>query len=150
MKIVAGTSSSRHASPVNFINARLHAPGRRKKTRNSWTGWAPSLNLTARTDRCKRRAILFTGSYLLSAAGQSGRTNQEFPLSVGTVTMIAPVYFFELRDSYVCSWCELHDSDLILVPSHESGRHARHIRYPNDVTVVGRVTALSMRIAEAT
>ena len=60
-----------------------------------------------------------------------------------------PVYFFELRDSYVCSWCELHDSDLILVPSHESGRHARHVRYPNDVTIVGRVTALSMRIAEA-
>jgi transcriptional regulator with XRE-family HTH domain len=61
-----------------------------------------------------------------------------------------PIYFFELRDSYVCSWCELHDSDLILVPSRESGRQARHVRYPNDATVVGRVTALSMRIAEAT
>src|SRR6185312_8218690 len=32
-----------------------------------------------------------------------------------------PIYFFELRDSYVCSWCELHDNDLILVPSRESG-----------------------------
>ena len=61
-----------------------------------------------------------------------------------------PVYFFELRDSYVCSWCELHDSDLILVPSRESGRHARHVRYPKDVTIVGRVTAVSMRIADAT
>jgi len=60
-----------------------------------------------------------------------------------------PIFFFELRDSYVCSWCELHDNDLILVPSHESGRQARHVRYPNDATVVGRVTALSMRIAEA-
>ena len=60
-----------------------------------------------------------------------------------------PIYFFELRDRYVCSWCELHDDDLILVPSRDSGRHARHVRYPNDVTIVGRVTALSMRIAEA-
>lgn len=61
-----------------------------------------------------------------------------------------PVYFFELRDSYVCSWCELHDNDLILVPSRESGRQARHVRYPNDVTIVGRVTAVSMRIADVT
>lgn len=61
-----------------------------------------------------------------------------------------PVYFFELRDAYVCSWCELHDNDLILVPSRESGRQARHVRYPNDVTIVGRVTAVPMRIADAT
>ncbi len=60
-----------------------------------------------------------------------------------------PIYFFELRNTYVCCWCELHDHDLILVPSRESGRHARHVRYPNDVTVVGRVTALSMRIVDA-
>jgi hypothetical protein len=60
-----------------------------------------------------------------------------------------PVYFFELRDSYVSSWCELHDNDLILVPSRESGRPTRHVHYPNDATIVGRVTALSMRIAEA-
>jgi hypothetical protein len=39
--------------------------------------------------------------------------------------------------------------DLILVPSRESGRQARHVRYPNDVTIVGRVTAISMRIADA-
>ena len=60
-----------------------------------------------------------------------------------------PIYFCELRNSYVCAWCELHDNDLILVPTRESGRHARHIRYPNDVTIVGRVTALSMRIVDA-
>jgi len=60
-----------------------------------------------------------------------------------------PIFFFELRDSYLCGWCELHDNDLILVPSHESGRQARHVRYPNNATVVGRVTALNMRIADA-
>lgn len=59
-----------------------------------------------------------------------------------------PIYFFELRDRYLCSWCELHDNDLILVPSRESGRQARHVRYPNDATIVGRVTAISMRLVD--
>ena len=59
-----------------------------------------------------------------------------------------PVFFFELRDRYVCSWCELHDGQLILVPTPQSHRHARHVRYPVDATIVGRVTAVAMRIAE--
>jgi len=60
-----------------------------------------------------------------------------------------PVFFFELRDRYVCSWCELHGSQLILVPTPQSRAQARHIRYPDDATIVGRVTAVAMRIAEA-
>jgi len=60
-----------------------------------------------------------------------------------------PVFFFELRDRYVCSWCELHGSQLILVPTPQSRGQARHIRYPDDATIVGRVTAVAMRIAEA-
>ena len=61
-----------------------------------------------------------------------------------------PIYFFELRDRYVCSWCELHGSQLILVPSPQSGLPARHVRYPDDVEILGRVTGLTMRIAETT
>jgi hypothetical protein len=60
-----------------------------------------------------------------------------------------PIFFFELRDRYVCSWCELHGSQLILVPTPQSRAQARHIRYPDDATIVGRVTAVAMRIAEA-
>ena len=59
-----------------------------------------------------------------------------------------PIYFFELRDRYVCSWCELHGGQLILVPSPQSGLSARPVRYPDDVEIVGRVTGLTMRIAE--
>ena len=29
-----------------------------------------------------------------------------------------PTFFFELRDRYVCNCCELHGSDVILVPKH--------------------------------
>jgi len=60
-----------------------------------------------------------------------------------------PIFFFELRDRYVCSWCELHGSQLILVPTPQSRGQAKHIRYPGDATIVGRVTAVTMRIAEA-
>ncbi len=60
-----------------------------------------------------------------------------------------PIFFFELRDRYVCGWCELHGSQLILVPTAQSHGHTRHVRYPGDATIVGRVTAVAMRIAEA-
>lgn len=59
-----------------------------------------------------------------------------------------PIYFFELRDRYVCSWCELHGSQLILVPSPQSGLPARPLRYPGDAEILGRITGLTMRIAE--
>lgn len=60
-----------------------------------------------------------------------------------------PVFFFELRDRYVCSWCELYGNQLILVPTAHSHAHARQIRYPGDATIVGRVTGVAMRIAES-
>lgn len=59
-----------------------------------------------------------------------------------------PIYFVELREGYVCSWCELHGSQLILLPTAQSREHARHVRYPGDADVLGRVTAVTMRIAE--
>ena len=61
-----------------------------------------------------------------------------------------PIYFFELRERYVCSWCELHGNELILVPSPQSGLQARPVRYPDEVEILGRVTGLTMRIAETT
>src|SRR5437879_13176876 len=59
-----------------------------------------------------------------------------------------PIFFFELRDRYVCSWCELYGSHLILVPTAHSHGHARRTHYPGDVTIVGRVTGAAMSIAE--
>ena len=59
-----------------------------------------------------------------------------------------PIYFIELRDTYVCSWCEVDGSQLVLLPSPHSGRQARHVRYPGEAEILGRVTAVTMRIAE--
>jgi hypothetical protein len=61
-----------------------------------------------------------------------------------------PIYFFELRDRYVCSWCELNGGQLILIPSPQSRLPARHVRYPGDAGILGRVTGVTMRIAEMT
>ncbi len=58
-----------------------------------------------------------------------------------------PIYFVELRDRYVCSWCELHGNQLFLLPYPQSREPVRHARYPLDADVVGRVTAVVMRIA---
>jgi hypothetical protein len=59
-----------------------------------------------------------------------------------------PIFFVELRERYECSWCEMHDGRLILIPSHESKRRAQHVRYPAEATIVGRVTGVSMDLVE--
>ena len=57
-----------------------------------------------------------------------------------------PIFFVELRDSYACSWCELRERHLFLVPSPQSHYRIQEVRYPDDAEIVGRVTAVSMQI----
>src|SRR5438132_9234300 len=57
-----------------------------------------------------------------------------------------PIYFVELRDSYVCSWCELQGSQLILIPHTLSSCAIRQFKYESEAEIVGRVTGLAMRI----
>lgn len=59
-----------------------------------------------------------------------------------------PIFFVELREHYVCTWCEILDGRLILVPSQHSMRKTHHVRYPADATIVGRVTAVTQDIVE--
>jgi transcriptional regulator with XRE-family HTH domain len=59
-----------------------------------------------------------------------------------------PIYFVELRESCVCSWCDLSSSQLFLIPSSQSGQHIRSVRYPMDAEIVGRVTAVVMPMVE--
>jgi transcriptional regulator with XRE-family HTH domain len=59
-----------------------------------------------------------------------------------------PIYFVELRHTYVCSWCEVDGSQLVLLPSAHSGKQATHVRYPGDADILGRVTAVTMCIAQ--
>jgi transcriptional regulator with XRE-family HTH domain len=57
-----------------------------------------------------------------------------------------PIYFVELRDGYACSWCELQGKQLFLIPHPLSGRAIRQYTYRAEAEIVGRVTAIAMRI----
>ena len=59
-----------------------------------------------------------------------------------------PIYFFELHNKYLCSWCELNGSNLILIPSPQSRLPARHLRYPGDADVLGSVTGVAMHLTD--
>ena len=60
-----------------------------------------------------------------------------------------PVYFVELRDNhYACSWCAVEGNYLQLVPSPKSPVPIRHLRYPQDADIVGRVIGFAHRIAQ--
>jgi transcriptional regulator with XRE-family HTH domain len=59
-----------------------------------------------------------------------------------------PIYFVELRDDYVCSWCQLDRGNLTLIPCPQSRAQVRQVRYPTDAEILGRVTAVTMRIAD--
>jgi transcriptional regulator with XRE-family HTH domain len=59
-----------------------------------------------------------------------------------------PIYFVELRNGYACSWCELEGNQLMLVPCPQSRGQVRQLRYPTEADIIGRVTAVTMRIAD--
>jgi hypothetical protein len=59
-----------------------------------------------------------------------------------------PIYFIELRDGYLCSWCQLEKGQLMVIPHPRSGLAIRHFDYPSQAEVVGRVTGVAMRIAD--
>ena len=59
-----------------------------------------------------------------------------------------PIFFIELRERYVCTWCEMHDGRLILIPTRQSERRAQHVRYPAEATIIGRVTGVTMDLVE--
>ncbi|HXA76815.1 MAG TPA: helix-turn-helix transcriptional regulator [Candidatus Acidoferrales bacterium] len=59
-----------------------------------------------------------------------------------------PIYFIELRDGYLCSWCQLEKGQLMVIPHPQSRQAIRHFDHPAQAEVVGRVTGVAMRIVE--
>lgn len=54
-----------------------------------------------------------------------------------------PIYFFELREGYACGWCQLDGRELSIIPHSLSRAPIRRFRHPDEVDIVGRVTALA-------
>jgi transcriptional regulator with XRE-family HTH domain len=59
-----------------------------------------------------------------------------------------PIYFVELHDGYVCSWCEVDRGQLIVVPHPQSRQSIRRFDYPAQAEIIGRVTGVAMRIVD--
>jgi transcriptional regulator with XRE-family HTH domain len=57
-----------------------------------------------------------------------------------------PIYFAELRDGYVCGWCEIDRGRMMLIPHAQSHREVRVFDYPSQAEIVGRVTGVAMSI----
>ncbi|MGC1491461.1 MAG: helix-turn-helix transcriptional regulator, partial [Candidatus Acidiferrum sp.] len=57
-----------------------------------------------------------------------------------------PIYFTELRDGYVCSWCEVDRGQLLVVPHPHTRLQVRRFDYPSQAEIIGRVTGVTMRI----
>jgi transcriptional regulator with XRE-family HTH domain len=57
-----------------------------------------------------------------------------------------PVYFVELRNGYVCSWCQVDRGQLIVIPHPHSHQDVRRFDYPSQAEIIGRVTGVAMRL----
>ena len=72
-----------------------------------------------------------------------GSQRKIFP-SNGRTNMTRPIYFVELRDEYICSWCEIREGHLLAVPHPNSRCEIRRFPYPREADIVGRVTGVNV------
>jgi transcriptional regulator with XRE-family HTH domain len=59
-----------------------------------------------------------------------------------------PIYFVELRDGYACSWCDIQDGHLLLLPHPLSPVSVRRFSFGVEAEIVGQVTAVAMRLTD--
>jgi transcriptional regulator with XRE-family HTH domain len=57
-----------------------------------------------------------------------------------------PIYFFEHRQGYACSWCHLSENRVVLQPHPASMCMAEVHNYPSDIDVLGQVVGVAMRL----
>ncbi len=60
--------------------------------------------------------------------------------------MDRPIYFIELREGYLCSWCEVRDRRLIVIPHPLSGCQTQEFAWRDEAEIIGRVIAVAARL----
>jgi len=88
--------------------------------------------------------LLRPGSFV-----QIDERQRVLPLTPTPTEFDRPIYFIELRDGYLCSWCEVRNSKLIVIPHPLSGCPTQEFAYPDEAEIVGRVTAVAARLVPA-
>jgi transcriptional regulator with XRE-family HTH domain len=92
--------------------------------------------------------LLPPGSFVQIDSKQNRIKKGPFKKSSSESHFARPIYFLDIRKGYKCGWCELKDGVLTLIPHPDSGEQTQTFRYPDEVSVVGRVTAVTMSIEE--
>lgn len=57
-----------------------------------------------------------------------------------------PIYFVELRDEFMCCWCEVRGSEILLQPHPQSGAQTRVCKHGQEAEVIGQVVGVAMRL----
>lgn len=60
-----------------------------------------------------------------------------------------PIYFLETRQDYVCGWCSLEGSQLVVMPHPASHQTPRVFEHPKEIDVIGQVVGVAMRLDPA-
>jgi transcriptional regulator with XRE-family HTH domain len=92
--------------------------------------------------------LLPPGSFVQIDAKQNRIKKGPFKKSSSESHFARPIYFLDIRSGYRCGWCELKEGVLTLIPHPDSGEQTQTFRYPSEVSIVGRVTAVTMSIEE--
>ncbi len=77
---------------------------------------------------------------------QIDETRREIQNSGWSSEYERPIYFFELRNGYACSWCSLSGDHLILQPHTTSPCSPQMYPYPDQIEVIGQVVGVAMRL----
>jgi len=60
-----------------------------------------------------------------------------------------PIYFIETRQEFLCSWCNITDSDQLVIQPHPLSPVAPRIfRQPHEAEVIGQVVGVAMRLSD--
>lgn len=99
-----------------------------------------------------RYAFIGTDDWLMYPLLQPGalvlvdETRRKVVNSGWTTEFERPIYFFEHRKGYVCAWCTLNASQLVIQPHPASMCFPEVYNFPEDIDVIGQVTGLAMRL----
>jgi hypothetical protein len=111
-------------------------------------GLAQSLYGYVGTDDKSMSPLLPPGTFLQIDSKQNRIQKGPYKKSSSESHFARPIYFLDTRKGYKCGWCELKEGVLTFIPHPDSGEPTQSFRYPDEVSIVGRVTAVTMTIEE--
>src|SRR6202044_2175466 len=115
-------------------------------------GKLPLLFLESLNLKEQRYALMGTEDWFMYPMLQPGtfvsidETQQKIANSGWNNEFERPIYFFEHRQGFACGWASLNGEQLILIPHPLSGCSPQVYKYPNDIDLIGQVTAIAMRL----